>query len=102
MSELKLLLDGLAFPESARWHDGRLWFCNWIEQQIVAVDAAGKTEILDAPVERLMGWSIDWLPDGRFSSPATSCAATSRTDRSRCSPTRARTSSSWMPGATST
>jgi sugar lactone lactonase YvrE len=66
MSELKLLLDGLAFPESARWHDGRLWFCNWIEQQIVAVDADGKTERFEAPVERLMGWSVDWLPDGRM------------------------------------
>ncbi|MEV0791262.1 SMP-30/gluconolactonase/LRE family protein [Kribbella sp. NPDC050459] len=66
MSELKLLLDGLAFPESARWHDGRLWFCNWIEQQIVAVDAAGKTETFEVPVERLMGWSIDWSPDGRL------------------------------------
>lgn len=66
MPELKLLLDGLAFPESARWHDGRLWFCHWIEQQIVAVDAAGKAEFFEAPVERLMGWSIDWLPDGRM------------------------------------
>jgi sugar lactone lactonase YvrE len=66
MSELKLLLDGLAFPESGRWHEGRLWFCNWIEQQIVAVDADGTTESFEAPVERLMGWSIDWLPDGRL------------------------------------
>ncbi|RZT13518.1 sugar lactone lactonase YvrE [Kribbella sp. VKM Ac-2569] len=63
---MKLLLDGLAFPEGARWHDGRLWFCHWIEQQIVAVDADGKTESFEAPVERLMGWSVDWLPDGRM------------------------------------
>ena len=63
---MKLLLDGLAFPEGARWHDGRLWFCHWIAQQIVAVDADGKTESFDAPVERLMGWSVDWLPDGRM------------------------------------
>ncbi|MGW7684614.1 SMP-30/gluconolactonase/LRE family protein [Kribbella sp. NPDC054772] len=66
MSELKLLLDGLGFPESGRWHDGRLWFCNWIEQQVVAVDADGTTEYLEVPVERLMGWSIEWLPDGRM------------------------------------
>ncbi len=63
---MKLLLDGLAFPESARRHDGRLWFAHWIEQQIVAVDADGTTESFEAPVERLMGWSIDWLPDGRM------------------------------------
>ncbi|TDW14368.1 SMP-30/gluconolactonase/LRE family protein [Kribbella kalugense] len=66
MSESKLLLDGLGMPESARWHDGRLWFTNWIEQQVVAVDADGKAEYFDVPVERLMGWSIEWLPDGRM------------------------------------
>ncbi|WP_329001482.1 SMP-30/gluconolactonase/LRE family protein [Kribbella sp. NBC_00709] len=66
MSEPKVLLSGLGMPESGRWHDGRLWFCNWIEQQVVSVDADGKTEYLDVPVERLMGWSIAWLPDGRL------------------------------------
>ncbi|WP_432878326.1 SMP-30/gluconolactonase/LRE family protein [Kribbella sp. CA-245084] len=66
MSEPKILLDGLGMPESARWHDGRLWFCNWIEQQVVAVDADGKAEYFPVPVEQLMGWSIDWLADGRM------------------------------------
>ncbi|NIK58004.1 SMP-30/gluconolactonase/LRE family protein [Kribbella shirazensis] len=66
MSEPKLLVDNLGMPESARWHDGRLWFCNWIEQQVVAVDADGKAEYSDVPVGRLMGWSIDWTPDGRL------------------------------------
>jgi sugar lactone lactonase YvrE len=66
MSEPTILLDGLGMPESARWHDGRLWFCNWIEQQVVAVDADGKAEYFPVPVEQLMGWSIDWLADGRM------------------------------------
>jgi hypothetical protein len=26
MPEPKVLLDGLAYVESPRWHDGRLWF----------------------------------------------------------------------------
>jgi sugar lactone lactonase YvrE len=60
----ELLLDGLGIPESPRWHDGRLWFANWIEQQIVAVGPDGTVET--QPVQRLMGWSIDWLPDGRL------------------------------------
>jgi len=64
MSEPKVLLSGLAFPESARWHDGRLWFCNWIAQQVVAVTPGGTPEFFDVPVEQLMGWSVDWLPDG--------------------------------------
>ncbi|HEY3556804.1 MAG TPA: SMP-30/gluconolactonase/LRE family protein [Kribbella sp.] len=63
---MKLLIDDLAMPESARWHDGRLWFCNWIAQQVVAIAADGTAEYFDVPVENLMGWSIDWTPDGRL------------------------------------
>ena len=66
MSEPEVLLRGLGIPESPRWHDGRLWFCNWIDQQIVAVRPDGTPEATAAPVEKLMGWSIDWLPDGRL------------------------------------
>jgi hypothetical protein len=25
----RVLLDGLAIPESPRWHEHRLWFSNW-------------------------------------------------------------------------
>src|ERR1044072_955567 len=60
----KLFLDGLAIPESPRWHDGGLWFCNWVEQQIVAVDMAGAVQTWPSPSEFLMGYSIEWLPDG--------------------------------------
>src|SRR5690242_15222393 len=35
VSEPIVLLGGLGIPESPRWHNGRLWFCNWIDQQIV-------------------------------------------------------------------
>jgi len=66
MAEPEVLLSGLGIPESPRWHDGRLWFCNWIDQQIVAIDPDGTAEFRPAPVEALMGWSIDWLPDGRL------------------------------------
>jgi sugar lactone lactonase YvrE len=67
MSEPKVLLRGLGIPESPRWHDGRLWFCNWIDQQIVAVDPDGTPEFTAVPdQQQLMGWSIDWLPDGRL------------------------------------
>jgi len=64
VSEPTVLLGGLGIPESPRWHDGRLWFCNWIDQQIVAVGLDGPPEVTAAPVQRPMGWSIDWLPDG--------------------------------------
>jgi sugar lactone lactonase YvrE len=66
MSELTTVADGLGIPESPRWHEGRFWFGNWIEQQIVAIGADGTREVLPTPSQRLMGWSIDWLPDGRM------------------------------------
>lgn len=66
MTEPAVLLSGLGIPESPRWHDGRLWFCNWIDQQIVAVDQEGRAEFTPVPVQKSMGWSIDWLPDGRL------------------------------------
>jgi sugar lactone lactonase YvrE len=66
MSEPKVLLSGLGIPESPRWHEGRLWFCNWIDQQVVAVGLDGKPEVMSAKGPVPMGYSIDWLPDGRL------------------------------------
>jgi sugar lactone lactonase YvrE len=66
MSEPKVLLSGLGIPESPRWHEGRLWFCNWIDRQVVAVGLGGKPEVMSAKGPVPMGYSIDWLPDGRL------------------------------------
>src|SRR3954452_14998230 len=59
------LLSGLAIGESPRWHDGRLWFCNWGTQEVIAVDEQGKSELI-THVPTDMPASIDWLPDGRL------------------------------------
>ena len=61
----RVLLDGLAMPESPRWHDGRLWFSNWGTRQIVAVDLDGKSEVVGEGPDGL-GWATNWLPDGRL------------------------------------
>jgi sugar lactone lactonase YvrE len=61
----QLLLADLAFPESPRWHDGRLWFCNWGAQEIIAVDRQGNSEVVTR-VPTTIPFSIDWLPDGRL------------------------------------
>jgi sugar lactone lactonase YvrE len=63
--EPTLLLTGLVIGESPRWHDGRLWFANWGAGEIVAVDLDGNAEVV-APGPPGLGWSIDWLPDGRL------------------------------------
>jgi sugar lactone lactonase YvrE len=60
----RVLLDGLAYVESPRWHDGRLWFAHWGAGQIIAVDVDGLSEVVgEGPPG--FGWSIAWLPDGR-------------------------------------
>jgi len=66
MPEPKVLLSGLGIPESPRWHEGRLWFCNWIDRQVVAVGPDGRPQVMPARGDRPMGYSIDWLPDGRL------------------------------------
>ncbi|MER9061135.1 SMP-30/gluconolactonase/LRE family protein [Mesorhizobium sp. M0698] len=63
--QVQVVMNGLAFGESPRWHDGRLWFCNWGTGQIIAVDALGNSEIA-LTVPATLPYSIDWLPDGRL------------------------------------
>src|SRR5215208_1186731 len=59
------LLSGLAIGESPRWHEGRLWLAHWGTGEIVAVDLGGRSEVVGQGPPGL-GWSIDWLPDGRL------------------------------------
>jgi sugar lactone lactonase YvrE len=63
--EAKPLLSGLVIGESPRWHEGRLWFAHWGTGEIVAVDLEGRSEVVGQGPPGL-GWSIDWLPDGRL------------------------------------
>jgi sugar lactone lactonase YvrE len=65
MSEPRVILGGLAYVESPRWHDGRLWFAHWGTDEIIAVDLDGSSEVV-AHGPGGLGWSIDWLPDGRL------------------------------------
>jgi sugar lactone lactonase YvrE len=70
----RVLLDGLAYVESPRWHDGRLWFAHWGAGEVVAVDLGGNSEVVGHGPPKVnaavpghgLGWSIDWLPDGRL------------------------------------
>jgi sugar lactone lactonase YvrE len=65
MSAPHVLMNGLAMGESPRWHDGRLWLSDWGAQEILAVDLAGKSEVM-VRVPFLLPFCIDWLPDGRL------------------------------------
>ena len=61
----EILMTDVAMGESPRWHENRLWFSDWGAQEILAVDATGKSEVA---VRVLFGlpFCIDWLPDGRL------------------------------------
>ena len=63
-TEVRTLMDGLAFPESPRWHDGRLWFSDWGAGQVIALDPDGQSEVVASVPSFPM--CIDHLPDGRL------------------------------------
>ena len=66
MSELDVLVDGLGFPESPRWHDRRLWLCNWGPGEILAVASDGSAELILRLERPSMPLSIDWTADGQL------------------------------------
>lgn len=66
MAERRLVADGLGFPESTRWHDGRIWVCNWGAGEVLAVTSAGEREVMARIAPQTIPFSIDWLPDGRL------------------------------------
>jgi sugar lactone lactonase YvrE len=64
--EVQTLMTGIAFGESPRWHDGRLWFSDWGAQEVVAVDLEGRSEVVARVGFPAFPMCIDWLPDGRL------------------------------------
>lgn len=66
MTDTKILMTGIAFGESPRWHDHRLWFSDWGAQEIVAVDLEGKNEVIIRVPFPSIPMCIDFLPDGRL------------------------------------
>jgi sugar lactone lactonase YvrE len=64
VSATGVLLEGIVFGESPRWHDERLWFSDWGAGQVIALDAGGGHEVMAAVASFPM--CIDFLPDGRL------------------------------------
>jgi sugar lactone lactonase YvrE len=62
MPEPKALMTGIGLGESPRWHDARLWFADWVAQEVIAVDLEGNGEVITNV--RSLPFSIDWLPNG--------------------------------------
>jgi sugar lactone lactonase YvrE len=63
---LQRLVTDIAFGESPRWHDERLWFADWGAQEIVAADLEGSSEVVARVDFPSFPLCFDWLPDGRL------------------------------------
>ena len=64
MNQVRTLLSGRGLVESPRWHGDRLYFSDWSAGEVVAVDLAGRSEVI-ARVASLPLCTA-WLPDGRL------------------------------------
>jgi sugar lactone lactonase YvrE len=64
MSETRVVLDGLRFPEGPRWHEGRFWFSDMHAGRVMTLDASGRAETVLTLDDEPSG--LGWLPDGRL------------------------------------
>lgn len=60
----RVLRGGLHFGECPRWHDGRLWYVDFYDGAVHAIDPGGTDErVIEVPGEPA---GLGWLPDGRL------------------------------------
>ncbi len=64
LTPMTVLMEGIVFGESPRWHAGRVWFSDWGAQQVIALDPEGDHEVVVSVPSFPM--CIDFLPDGRL------------------------------------
>ena len=61
--ELQTVCTGVDFGEGPRWHDGRLWYCDFYQHRIYAVDEDGTREtMVEFPDDHPSG--LGWSPSG--------------------------------------
>ncbi|MEO5899453.1 MAG: SMP-30/gluconolactonase/LRE family protein [Ilumatobacteraceae bacterium] len=65
MADLQQLIGGVDFGEGPRWHDGKLWYCDFFQRAIYTVTVDGTRETVhDGLDDQSSG--LGWLPDGRM------------------------------------
>jgi sugar lactone lactonase YvrE len=63
-AEATLLVDGLGFVESPRWHEGKLWFSDFVSLKVHTIDLDGNfSDVVAVPS---VPSGLGWLPDGRL------------------------------------
>jgi sugar lactone lactonase YvrE len=60
----EVLMEGVVFGESPRWHDGRVWFSDWGANQVIVLNGDGSHEVQVTIPSFPM--CIDFLSDGRL------------------------------------
>lgn len=60
---MDVLVDGLAFPECPRWHDGALWFSDQHDLKVLRADVSSGAVTTICEVARQPS-GLGWLPDG--------------------------------------
>ena len=62
LKKTEVLVDGLKFPESPRWHDGKLWFSDILDCRVLVLGEDGAAHVV-AQVPR---WAsgLGWDPGG--------------------------------------
>jgi len=68
MNEVRTLVTGRGLVESPRWHGDRLYFSDWSAGEGIAVDLAGRSEVVARVKSRPL--CTAGLPDGRMVSVA--------------------------------
>lgn len=58
----KILRDGLYFGEGPRWHDGRLWYSDFYDHTVHAIDLHGNDASILEVASQPSG--LGWLPNG--------------------------------------
>jgi sugar lactone lactonase YvrE len=61
-ADRRTVVEGLAFGEGPRWHDGMLYLSDMHHNRVVRVDGAGSVETVAQSDHALSG--LGWLPDG--------------------------------------
>jgi sugar lactone lactonase YvrE len=64
VAALEVLIDGIDFGEGPRWHDGRLWYSDFLKHAVFTVTVDGHREIEVEIDDQPSG--LGWLPDGRL------------------------------------
>ncbi len=57
-----ILRDGLFFGEGPRWHEGRLWYSDFYDHAVHAIDLSGNDERIVEVESQPSG--LGWLPNG--------------------------------------